>query len=76
MSEPQAVPHNQLTLRQQKVLALVTDFYRVTGEPCSASYISRRLSLHHSTIQTHILALYRKGWLRSPGGPATPFLQR
>lgn len=76
MSDIQPVPHNQLTLRQQKVLALVTEFYRVTGEPCTASYVSRRLSLHHSTIQCHLSALYRKGWLRSPGGPAVPFLQR
>lgn len=70
------VPFERLTVRQQKVLTLVTEFYEVTGEPCSASYVSRRLSLHHSTIQVHLSALYRKGWLRTPNAPAVPFLQR
>lgn len=76
MNQPQAVPHNQLSLQQQRVLALVMDFYRVTGEGCSASYVSRRLSLHHSTAQQHFSVLHRKGWLRSDRGPAVPFLQR
>lgn len=61
-----------LTTRQESVLVLVSDYYRATGEPCSASYLARRLSIHHSTVRDHLIALHRKGWLRSPNTPAVP----
>jgi SOS-response transcriptional repressor LexA len=56
-----------LTERQRAVLACIARVYEATGEPPSIRYISRRLSLHLSTVQEHLEALHRKGWLRSPG---------
>jgi DNA-binding IclR family transcriptional regulator len=58
-----------LTTRQRVIVMAIDDYTRVTGEPCPASYIARRLRLHHSSVQEHLLALHRKGWLRSPHSP-------
>lgn len=62
----------QLTVRQRSVLGIISDYCRVTGEACTANYVARRLELHHSTVQEHISALHRKGWLRGPNAPAMP----
>lgn len=61
-----------LPARQRAILDLIVRHYRVTGEACSANYLARRMDLHHSTVQEHISALHRKGWLRSANTPAIP----
>jgi DNA-binding IclR family transcriptional regulator len=58
-----------LTTRQRAIVTVIDDYTRVTGEPCPASYLARRLRLHHSSIQEHLSALHRKGWLRTPNSP-------
>lgn len=60
-----------LTDRQSVVLETVESYYAVTGEPCPVRYLARRLRVHHSTIQSHLEALERKGWLAT-SGPAVP----
>ena len=51
---------------QRRVLRVIQQFLDATGEPPSASYIARRLNLHHETVRQHLQACHRKGWLRSP----------
>ena len=68
-----------LTARQAEVLAAIVRYHDLTGEPVSGGYLSRRLSLHYSTIREHLAALHRKGWLvtdTAPATPARPFLRR
>lgn len=55
-----------LAARQRAVLTLIARYYQATGETPSMRYIARRLQLHLKTVQQHLDALYRKGWLRSP----------
>jgi Mn-dependent DtxR family transcriptional regulator len=52
---------------QRRVLRVIQQYQDATGESPTTSYIARRLNLHHATVQQHIKACYRKGWLRSPG---------
>lgn len=59
-----------LTVRQSAILDVIGRYYEATLEPCPASYLARRMSLHHSTIQEHLARLHRKGWLRAPNAPA------
>ena len=61
-----------LTTRQQKMFDTIARYTRATGEPCSASYLARQFSMHHSTVQEHISNLFRKGWLLGPNPPAQP----
>ena len=61
-----------LTARQSAILDAICRYYETTQEPCPASYLARRMSLHHSTIQEHLARLNRKGWLRAPNAPAVP----
>lgn len=61
-----------LTGRQRAVLDFVRAYCRATGEPCPATIIARRMALHHSTVQEHLYALHRKGFLRAPNAPAVP----
>jgi LexA DNA binding domain-containing protein len=63
-----------LPTKQRVILELVIQYYRLTGEPCSASYLARRLRVHHSTVQQHLLVLHKKGWLLTATGPAVPAL--
>ncbi len=65
-------PAHTLPTQQRAILEIVTQYYRLTGEACSASYLARRLRLHHSTIQQHLTVLHRKGWLVTATGPAVP----
>jgi Mn-dependent DtxR family transcriptional regulator len=60
-----------LTTKQRAVLEVIGAYQRATGEPCSASLLARRLRVHHSTIQGHLSALHRKGWLLTPNAPAS-----
>jgi Mn-dependent DtxR family transcriptional regulator len=55
-----------LSPRQREVLRVIIAFRRDTGEFPSVEYLSRRLEVHHSSVQGHLAALYRKGWLRTP----------
>lgn len=70
--DKQTPAEGELTARQRDVLRVIEGYCQVTGEPCSARYMARRLSVHHSTIQQHLAALHRKGWLRTPNAPAMP----
>ena len=51
---------------QRRVLRVVQQYLDATGEPPTTNYIARRLSLHHATVQQHLRACFRKGWLRTP----------
>lgn len=64
-----------LTDRQRVVLDAMRGYLVATGEPCSVSYLSRRLALSRSTVRDHLEALHRKGWLPSPY-PSDRFLHR
>jgi len=63
-------PLHALTTKQRRLLEAINDYQRATGEACPAALLGRRLHVHHSTIQKHLTALHRKGWLRSPNAPA------
>lgn len=55
-----------LAHRQREVLMLIQRCHEVTGEAPSMRCIARKLEISLRTVQWHINALYRKGWLRSP----------
>lgn len=61
-----------LPTKQRAILEIVIQYYRVTGEPCSASRIAKRMGLHHKTVQEHFRKLYQNGWLTTASGPAVP----
>ncbi len=65
------VPLHTLTTQQRKIVEAIDAFNRVTGEACSANWLARRFTLHHSTVQEHLSALHRKGWLKTPNAPAS-----
>lgn len=64
------------TTQQRKVLLVIERYVEMSGEPCPAAFIARKLLLHHSTVQEHLRELYRKGWLRTPNAPAMPLEDR
>ena len=70
-AEPQAALHTLSTM-QRRVFDIIVQYHEATGEPCSARLIARRLTLHHSTVQDHLAALWRKGWVLTPNAPARP----
>ena len=55
-----------LSRRQWAVLRVILDVANTTGEAPSVRLIARSLSMHHSTVQDHLEALHRKGWLCTP----------
>jgi predicted ArsR family transcriptional regulator len=61
-----------LTDRQAEVFQVIERVYEATGEPVSASYLARRLDVHHEAIRGHLAALHRKHWLAGETSPATP----
>ena len=61
--KPSAEP---LTDRQRAVLCVIDHYRRETGLVCTVVYIAQRLSIHHSTVQEHLEAVHRKGYLRAP----------
>lgn len=65
-------PRFLLSVKQRKVLEFVERYVNATAEPCPASFIARAMSVHHSTVQEHLGALHRHGWLRAPNPPAFP----
>lgn len=72
MNDPQ--PIHQLPTQQRRILELVEEYQRVTGDGCPAPIIARRLRIHRTTVEDHFNALHRKGWLRHSSSPA--FLRR
>ena len=58
--------------RQRAALDVIVRYYRATSEPCPASLVARRMSVHKSTVQEHLSALHRKGWLRTANAPSVP----
>lgn len=66
------VPRMDLPPRQRAVLDVIIQYYRATHEPCPAALVARRIGVSHPTVQEHILALFRKGWLVTANTPAKP----
>jgi SOS-response transcriptional repressor LexA len=59
------------TTQQRKVLQIIERYSELSGHPCPASFVAHKLNLHHSTVQEHYRALHRKGWIKTPDGPAS-----
>lgn len=59
----------QLSTVHRRLVEAIGQYERTTGEPCPGRYLARRFSLHHKTVQTHLEALHRRGWLKTPGAP-------
>ena len=64
-----AVPLHQLTTAQRRVLEWIDRYATALEEPCPASFVARRMNLHRSTVEQHIAALHRKGWLVTSRSP-------
>lgn len=64
-------PLHTLPTKQRAIIETADAFERAAGEPCSASFLARRLRVHPSTIQEHLSALHRKGWLLTPNSPVS-----
>lgn len=67
---PAIAPIHTLTTQQRRVLEAIDAYWRATGEACPCSVLARRFNLHHSSVQKHLVALHRRGWLRSSSAPA------
>ena len=61
-----------LTERQKEVFDLVSTYCRAVDDPCPWSYVSRHLGITREGVRGHIEALWKKGWIRSPGSPVRP----
>jgi SOS-response transcriptional repressor LexA len=55
-----------LTKRQRAILSYITAVHRAQGRAPSARVIAWRFHVSLQTVQDHLQALYRKGWLRTP----------
>lgn len=62
-------PH-MLTTKQRRILEAIDGYWRATGEACPGAVLARRFNVCHKTIQNHLDALHRRGWLRSSSSPA------
>jgi DNA-binding CsgD family transcriptional regulator len=51
-----------LTDKQRRVFALAVRYHAIAEEPCSTSWLARRLHRHRATIRGHALAIVKKGW--------------
>lgn len=67
-------PRPPLTDKQRAVYALAIQYYLAVGEPCSTSWLARRLDLNRNTVRDHAAAIRRKGWA-TPDAPAFVRLQ-
>lgn len=65
-----------LTAKQREVLRLIARHHAEQGRPPSLRLVAGKLGLHFTTVQEHLLAIYRKGWLTTPttGGLPCPHL--
>ncbi len=66
---PPQVPIHALTMKQRQLVEFIDEYCRCTGEPCSSYYLARRMGVSRQTIQEHLEALYRRGWLLTPNAP-------
>jgi DNA-binding MarR family transcriptional regulator len=66
------VPEYGLSIRQRQLLDAIRAYCEATQEACPASWLSRRFSMHHSSVQAHLSALHRKGFLATPNSPCRP----
>jgi len=55
-------PPSPLTAKQQAVFTTVVQYYAATGEPCSMSYLRRRLKRNRVAIRGHFYAIQSKGF--------------
>jgi SOS-response transcriptional repressor LexA len=55
-----------LSRRQWEVLRVILAVIKATGEPPSIRSLARSLDVCHHTVQVHLEALHRKGFLSSP----------
>jgi hypothetical protein len=61
-----------LTAKQAEVLAMIVRCHAATGEGASISWLARRFGTTREGMRSHVVALYRKGRLRSPATPVMP----
>lgn len=54
-----------LTNKQRLALMIVSQYYARNGEPCSATYVARRLQLSRQNTHRHLQALARVGLVQS-----------
>jgi Mn-dependent DtxR family transcriptional regulator len=66
--EPPYVPLHALSTQQRRIVEIVAAIEEATGEACGRRLLARRLNVHHTTVQDHLAALHRKGWLKSDRG--------
>jgi DNA-binding IclR family transcriptional regulator len=67
--DPPLTPLHLLPTQQRRIIEAIDLIEQATGEPCSVPLLARRFRLHHSTVQDHVFALHRKGWLKSRHAP-------
>ena len=63
MSPGAVVP---IAVRQRDVLRLAMRYQDATGDPATVEYLAKKLGIHRKTVQQHLDALYRKGYLCEP----------
>lgn len=56
----------QLSPQQRAVLRLIRRISDVAGEAPSVRLLARRMGVDDSTVQGHLNAAFKKGWLRAP----------
>lgn len=71
-NDPAGPGRQPITDRQRELYNLIEKVCDLTGEPPTERFLARRIGVHHSTVQWHLHALHRKGWLRTP----TPWIAR
>lgn len=64
-------PIHQLTSKQRQIVEAIDAYVQATREPCPARLLARRMRIASTTMQEHLEALHRHGWLVTPGGPVT-----
>ena len=69
--DPEPAPLHTLTVKQRQILDSIDQVQTATGEPVSARYLARRHNVAPTTMGEQLATLYRRGWLRTPGGPVT-----
>jgi len=66
------LPARGLTCRQATAYDFIEAYYAVTAEPCPVRLLARHIGVAAPTARERVEALWRKGWVRSPTGPAVP----
>jgi hypothetical protein len=63
------VPIHLLTTRQRVIVETIEAYERVDRRDLFDQPAGALPADHRSTLQDHLSALHRKGWLRSPNSP-------